>query len=106
MSSILRTFAGALAVAAGGAALCQTPPAPPLPAPTLAPPSLPAPSADPLHIDFSRDPVLRLSQRQTPPDQFRAVVGTAVERHPGTLEAEASTAEARAVVSEAWERRL
>jgi adhesin transport system outer membrane protein len=100
----LRAAGGALALVAGAAALCQTP-APPAQAPT-ATPSLPAPSTDPLHIDFSGDPVLRLARHQTPPDQFRAVVGTAVERHPGTLEAEASTAEARAVVSEAYERRL
>jgi len=98
----LRAGAGALACVAGGAALCQAP----APATPPAAPSLPAPSADPLHIDFSGDPVLRLARRQTPPDQFRALVGNAVERHPGTLEAEASTAEARAVVSEAYERRL
>ncbi|HEY0311190.1 MAG TPA: TolC family protein [Allosphingosinicella sp.] len=77
-------------------------------APTAGPasPRLPAPSADPLHIDFSADPVLRLSRRQTPSDEFRALVDGAVERHPGTLEAEATTSEARAVVSEAYERRL
>src|SRR4051812_20703998 len=96
MLRLVRTVAGALALVASGEAACQAPPAP----------NLPAPSTDPLHIDFSGDPVLRLARHQTPPDQFRAVVGTAVERHPGTLEAEASTAEARAVVSEAYERRL
>jgi adhesin transport system outer membrane protein len=104
MPKTMRTCGGALALVAGGAALCQTPaPAPRVPAPS---PSLPGPSADPLHIDFASDPVLRLARRQVSPEQFRAVIGTAVERHPGTLEAEASTAEARAVVSEAYERRL
>jgi adhesin transport system outer membrane protein len=96
MRGCARIFAGALALAAGDGAACQTPQAP----------SLPAPSSDPLHIDFSGDPVLRLARRQVSPEQFRALIGTAVERHPGTLEAEASTAEARAVVSEAYERRL
>ena len=102
MTILLRTGAAALALAAGSAALCQTPAAPPA-APA---PKLPGPSADPLHIDFAADPVLRLSRRQTPAGTFRALIDTAVERHPGTLEAEATTAEARAVVSEAYERRL
>src|SRR5436305_6454262 len=98
MRSLLAA-SGALALVAGGAALCQTP-APPAQAPT-ATPSLPAQSTDPLHIDFIGDAVLRLARHQTPPDQISAVVGTAVERHPGTIEAEPSTAEARAVVGEA-----
>jgi adhesin transport system outer membrane protein len=102
MHRSLRTCGGALALVAGGAALCQ-PPRAPVPATG---PSLPGPSADPLHIDFSGDPVLRLARRQVSAEQFRALISTAVERHPGTLEAEASTAEARAVVSEAYERRL
>jgi adhesin transport system outer membrane protein len=108
MVKTLRTCGGALALVAGGAALCQTPapPAPPAPAVPSAGPSLPGPSSDPLHIDFSRDPVLRLAHHQAPADQFRALVANAVARHPGTLEAEAATAEARAVVGEAYERRL
>jgi adhesin transport system outer membrane protein len=97
MSKVLRTVAVALALVAGGAAVGQ---------PQGAGPNLPAPSADPLHIDFATDPVLRLARRQATPEEFRALVGRAVERHPGTLEAEAATAEARAVVSEAYERRL
>jgi adhesin transport system outer membrane protein len=97
MSKLSRTVAVALALVAGGAAVSQ---------PQASGPSLPAPSSDPLHIDFASDPVLRLSRGQATPEAFRATIGRAVERHPGTLEAEAATAEARAVVSEAYERRL
>jgi adhesin transport system outer membrane protein len=70
------------------------------------PPSLPAPTTDPLRIDMSSDPILQLARSQASPEEFRAVVTTAVERHPGTQEARAISAEADAVVAEARERRL
>src|SRR3954469_19783493 len=99
-----RVLALALPLCAGGAALCQPPkPAGPVRA---APPSLPPPSTDPLKIDFATDPVLRLSRSQTDPAVFRALIDAAVERHPATQEAAATTAEARSVVDEAPERRL
>jgi adhesin transport system outer membrane protein len=101
MAIWLRALSGALALCAGGAALCQTPHAPLPTAPTL-----PPPSTDPMKIDLSTDPILRLAKGQASADQFRALVDTAVIHHPGTLEAEANTAEARSVVSEANERRL
>ncbi len=100
MSKSLRALSCALAFSASAAALCQ-PAAPPAP-----PPTLPPPSTDPLQIDLSADPILRLARGQAPADEFRALVDAAVEHHPGTLEAEANTAEARSVVSEANERRL
>lgn len=101
MVMTLRALSCALALCAGGAALCQ-----PVRAPAPAAPVLPPPSTDPMKIDLSTDPILRLARGQAPADQFRALVGTAVIHHPGTLEAEAATAEARSVVSEANERRL
>jgi adhesin transport system outer membrane protein len=69
-------------------------------------PGLPAPTNDPLNIDVSADPILRLAREQASEEEFRRVVATAVERHPGTLEYEAASAEARAVRAEAVERRL
>jgi adhesin transport system outer membrane protein len=102
MGRSLKALSCALAVVASSAAPCRTSAAlPPPPAPTL-----PPPSTDPLGADLSTDPILRLARSQAPPEQFRALVAAAVEHHPGTLEAEASTAEARSVVSEANERRL
>jgi adhesin transport system outer membrane protein len=104
-----------------------TPPAQtaPVPVPVLGPPSgspltpvprtsmtprmnpgLPAPTNDPLAIDPSTDPILRLARTQATEEEFRRVVSTAVERHPGTLEYEALSAEARALYAEAEERRL
>lgn len=104
-----------------------TPPPPPLPSilppsasPTAAPtpvsplviaPSrgaatLPPPSSDPLSIDPGKDPILQLARSQASPQAFRAVVATAVERHPATQEARATSAEAAAVVDEAHERRM
>lgn len=91
-----KALALALMMTAGGAALCQT---------TRAP-TLPPPSQDPMRIDVAADPILRLARSQASPEMFRATVREAVERHPATLEAEASTSEARAVVDEAYERRL
>jgi adhesin transport system outer membrane protein len=99
MTKIGTALACALALAAGTAVRAQ-------PAAAPAPPSLPPPSTDPLAVDFSSDPILQLSKSQASPEQFRALIGAAVEHHPGTLEAVATTAEAREVVNEANERRL
>src|SRR5829696_8380333 len=99
------------------------PPPPPPPLPSILPPSpspvivapvrvpraaatLPPPSSDPLSIDPGQDPILQLARSQASPEAFRAVVATAVERHPATQEARATSAEAEAVVDEAQERRL
>ncbi|HEX9954343.1 MAG TPA: TolC family protein [Allosphingosinicella sp.] len=76
------------------------------PIPTRLTPALPAPSGDPLNIDVSADPILRLAREQASEADFRRVVATAVERHPGTLEYEAQADEARAVRAEALEQRL
>jgi adhesin transport system outer membrane protein len=67
---------------------------------------LPPPSSDPLSIDPGKDPILQLARSQASPEAFRSVVATAVERHPATQEARATSAEAEAVVDEAVERRL
>ncbi|HYG48177.1 MAG TPA: TolC family protein [Allosphingosinicella sp.] len=69
-------------------------------------PILPGPTHDPLNIDPGKDPILQLARSQAAPEIFRAVVQTAVERHPATQEARATSAEAEAVVDEAHERRL
>src|SRR5687768_5201456 len=74
------------------------------PTPDLA--QIPAPSRDPLRIDFSNDPILRLSDSAMPFDEFRAVVAAALARHPGRLEAIASEEEAEAARDEARERLL
>ena len=65
---------------------------------------IPAPSSDPLRIDFSRDPILRLSESSMPFEDFRALVAAALTRHPGRLEAIAGEEEAEAALSEARER--
>jgi adhesin transport system outer membrane protein len=70
------------------------------------PPTLPGPTNDPLNIDPGKDPILQLARSQASPEAFRAVVATAVERHPATQEAKATSEEADAVVDEARERRL
>jgi adhesin transport system outer membrane protein len=57
-------------------------------------------------IDFSTDPVLRLRHEQSGFEQFRAVIATAVERHPGTAEIAAGEDEARAVLAEARRAQL
>jgi adhesin transport system outer membrane protein len=69
-------------------------------------PILPGPTRDPLNIDPGKDPILQMARSQAAPEAFRAVVATAVERHPATQEARATSAEAEAVVDEARERRL
>jgi outer membrane protein, adhesin transport system len=91
----LRATALALSLAVGAAALAQTTPA-----------ALPEPTADPMRIDPATDPILRLARDHASEEEFRAAIAGAVERHPGTLEYAASSAEARAVVAEAEERRL
>ena len=68
--------------------------------------SLPEPTTDPLAIDPATDPILQLARSQASREEFRAVIAAAVQRHPATLENEAISAEARAVVSEAKERML
>ncbi|HEY0414263.1 MAG TPA: TolC family protein [Allosphingosinicella sp.] len=93
---LFKALAVALTLNAGGAALCQP----------RASPTLPPPSADPMRIDLSADPILRLAHGQASPEAFRVTIAEAVERHPATQEAEAQTSEARAVVDEAYERRL
>jgi adhesin transport system outer membrane protein len=70
------------------------------------PPTLPGPTNDPLNIDPGKDPILQLARSQASPEVFRTVVATAVERHPATQEARATSDEAGAVVDEARERRL
>jgi adhesin transport system outer membrane protein len=67
---------------------------------------IPEPTGDPLRIDFSKDPILRLSERTMPYDEFRSLVAAALARHPGRLEAAATEDEARAAVDEARERLL
>jgi adhesin transport system outer membrane protein len=74
--------------------------------PRTGPPILPGPTHDPLNIDPGKDPILQLARSQASPEMFRTVVATAVERHPATQEARATSAEAGAVVDEARERRL
>ncbi|HEX8466475.1 MAG TPA: TolC family protein [Allosphingosinicella sp.] len=74
--------------------------------PRTGPPTLPGPTHDPLNIDPGKDPILQLARSQASPEMFRSVVSTAVERHPATQEARATSAEAGAVVDEARERRL
>jgi adhesin transport system outer membrane protein len=59
-----------------------------------------------MSIDPAQDPILRLARSQESREAFREVVATAVERHPATQEARATSAEAEAVVDEARERRL
>jgi adhesin transport system outer membrane protein len=67
-------------------------------------PALPEVSADPLHAENGNDPILQLATGRASFDDFRATIANAVARHPGRLEQEATTDEARAVVAEARER--
>jgi adhesin transport system outer membrane protein len=67
---------------------------------------LPAPTGQPMTIDFSNDPVLRLRHQQSGFDQFRLAIATAVERHPGTAEVAAGEDEARAALAEARQAQL
>jgi adhesin transport system outer membrane protein len=69
-------------------------------------PSLPTPGPDPMRIDPAKDPILRLARSQASREAFRAVVASAVARHPGTRESAAMTEEARQVVAEARERQF
>jgi adhesin transport system outer membrane protein len=62
---------------------------------------LPAPTGQPMTIDFSTDPVLRLGREHAGFEQFRTAIATAVERHPGTAEIAASEDEARSALAEA-----
>jgi len=64
-------------------------------------PPLPAPTGEPLAIDFSADPVLRLRRQQSGFEQFRTAIASAVERHPGTAESAAAEDEALAQLREA-----
>jgi adhesin transport system outer membrane protein len=57
-------------------------------------------------MDLSTDPVLQLARSQASPEEFRTAIAAVVERHPGTLEYTAAAEEARALRSEARERRL
>ena len=84
-------------------AAAQVAPAPP---PSFDLAQLPAPSADPLRIDFSADPILQLSESAVPVPDFRAVLASALERHPARLEAIAGQEEAEAALWEARERLL
>ena len=79
---------------------------PPREAPAFAPApngarNLPAPSGRPMEIDFRADPVLRLRHVETTFETFRAAIASAVENHPGTLEAAASEDEALGALEEA-----
>ena len=67
---------------------------------------MPAPTGQPMTIDFSSDPVLRLRREQSGFEQFRAAIATAVERHPGTAEIAAGEDEARATLAEARQAQL
>jgi len=62
---------------------------------------LPAPTGRPLEIDFRSDPVLRLRHIESSFEPFRAAIASAVENHPGTLEAAASEDEALGALEEA-----
>ncbi len=104
----------------GGQAQPPTPPPQPIPSPrpsgvTVPPPreapafapapdgvrALPAPTGRPLEIDFRNDPVLRLRHVETTFERFRAAIASAVENHPGTLEAAAGEDEALGALEEA-----
>jgi len=85
--------------------------APPREAPAFAPApagarSLPAPTGRPLEIDFRTDPVLRLRHVQAVFEPFRAAIASAVENHPGTLEAAAGEDEALGALEEARQTQL
>ena len=85
--------------------------APPREAPAFVPApnaagSLPGPSGRPLDIDFRTDPVLRLRHVETRFEPFRAAIASAVENHPGTLEAAANEDEALGALEEARQGQL
>ena len=68
--------------------------------------SLPTPSGRPMDIDFRTDPVLRLRHVETSFEPFRAAIASAVEHHPGTLEAAANEDEALGALEEARQGQL
>lgn len=68
--------------------------------------SLPTPSGRPMEIDFSTDPVLRLRRVEARFEPFRAAIASAVENHPGTLEAAANEDEALGALEEARQNQL
>ena len=63
--------------------------------------ALPVATGRPLEIDFRADPVLRLRHVETGFEPFRAAIASAVENHPGTLEAAAGEDEALGALEEA-----
>ena len=67
---------------------------------------LPAPAPDPLRIDPTTDPVLRLARSSIDPVPFRAAIADAVRRNPALDESLALVEEAGAVRDEAKARRL
>lgn len=77
-----------------------------LPSPACAlvqlPAALPRPVADPLRIDFSKDPILAYGHTTAPAEHFRATIARAVETHPGIREAQAAE---RVTVAEKQEAR-
>jgi len=95
--SVALRFAGGFLLAAGahGVVLAQS---------ETRLPVLPAPTGDPLRIDLTDDPILRLSESSMPVEEFRQIIGAAVARHPSRLEAIAGSEEAEAALSEARER--
>jgi adhesin transport system outer membrane protein len=96
MANGVRALAAALSLVAGASALAQP----------REPTSLPRPTPDPMRLDLSDDPILRLARSQASPAEFRAAIAAAVERNPGTREYQAATTEARALFAEAEEQRL
>ena len=62
---------------------------------------LPQPTEDPLRIDMSADPILRLGRGSSSPAEFKALIEQAVERNPRVDESEASIREAEAARGEA-----
>jgi outer membrane protein, adhesin transport system len=109
---VRRVFRLATAVACASVsvpALAQAPapaPAPQVQTPAPAPQQLPPAAGEPMAIDFSADPVLRLRRQQTDDAFFRTLIAAAVERHPGTLESAALEDEAMGALEEARSGRL
>ncbi|MHB9878857.1 TolC family protein [Pacificimonas sp. ICDLI1SI03] len=68
---------------------------------TAGAPRLPLPSGAPLSITAENDPLLNLSKQTESQEVFRAVIATAVARHPSIAEAEANVDRERAERREA-----
>ncbi|KQN21258.1 hypothetical protein ASE86_14945 [Sphingomonas sp. Leaf33] len=68
--------------------------------------ALPIPTGDPLRIDPTNDPVLRLARTTIAPEPFNAAIADAVRRNPAIDEAAAQVEEADAARDEAQARRL